>query len=52
MWWGAKRIICPATCPMLNKYGVCESAMRRAERVLVCPHDRLREAVFKLDTKK
>lgn len=30
---------------MLNRYGVCESAMRRAELVRECPHERMHEAV-------
>lgn len=30
---------------MLNRYGVCESAMRRAEQVRECPHDRMHETV-------
>jgi len=47
-----KKIICPLMCPMINKYGFCESAMRRVERVQECPHDKLRAAVSKLNTKK
>lgn len=47
----AKRIMCSLLCPMINKYGFCESAMRRVERVQECPHDKLR-AVSKLNTKK
>ena len=35
---------------MINKYGFCESAMRRVERVQECPHDKLRETVSKLNT--
>ena len=47
-----KRMMCSLFCPMLNGYGVCESAMRRVERVQECPHDKLRETVSKLNTKK
>ena len=47
-----KKIMCSLMCPMLNGYGVCESAMRRVERVQECPHDKLRAAVSKLNTKK
>lgn len=32
---------CYLGCPMLNKFGFCESAMRKAECVRACPHDRL-----------
>lgn len=38
-----RKILCPLTCPMLNRYGFCESAMRRVEQVRECPHDKLRE---------
>lgn len=44
--------MCSLFCPMINKLGVCESTMRRVERVQECPHDRLREAVSKLNTNK
>lgn len=44
-----KQIMCSLFCPMLNKFGVCESTMRRVERVQECPHNRLRE-VSKLNT--
>lgn len=37
---------------MLNRYGFCESAMRRAELVRECPHDRMREAVRRRETAK
>ena len=30
--------MCSLFCPMLNKFGVCESTMRRVERVQECPH--------------
>ena len=40
-----KKIICPLMCPMINKYGFCESAMRRVERVQECPHLEMRERV-------
>ena len=47
-----KQIMCSLFCSMLNKFGVCESTMRRVERVQECPHDRLRETVSKLNTNK
>lgn len=37
-----KKIQCSLLCPMLNQFGYCESAKRRAEQVRECPHDRLR----------
>ena len=37
-----KQIMCSLFCPMINKFGVCESAMRRVERVQECPHKRMR----------
>lgn len=45
---------CPRTCPMLNKLDFCEIAMRRADQVRVCPHDRLHRAaaVSKSNTTK
>lgn len=46
-----RRSICPLTCPMINREGFCESAWRRASQVRECPHDRLRRAVSKSDTK-
>lgn len=46
-----KRTICPLTCPMINAQGFCESSWRRAGQVRECPHDRLRRAVSKSDTK-
>ncbi len=42
-------IMCSLLCPMINKYGFCESALRRVEQVQECPHDKLR-AVSKLNT--
>lgn len=63
----SKQIMCSLFCPMLNKFGVCESTMRRVkvnlpagqregtlgyERVQECPHDKLRAEVSKLNTKK
>lgn len=41
--------MCSLFCPMINKFSVCESTMRRVERVQECPHNRLR-AVSKLNT--
>ncbi|BFL41519.1 Uncharacterised protein [uncultured Butyricicoccus sp.] len=38
-------IMCSLLCPMINKYGFCESALRRVERVQECPHDKLRGTV-------
>ena len=45
-----RKIMCSLLCPMINKYGFCESAMRRVERVQECPHDKLRAEVSKLNT--
>ena len=36
-------IICFANCLMLNKFGVCESAMRKPEHISQCPHDKMRK---------
>ena len=47
-----KQIICSLFCPMLNKFGVCESTMRRVEQVQECPHLKMRKAVSKLNTNK
>lgn len=44
------RYICPLLCPMINKYGFCESAMRRVGQVRECPHKRMRRGMSKLDT--
>lgn len=38
----SKQIMCSLFCPMINKFGVCESAMRRVERVQECPHLKMR----------
>lgn len=40
-----KQQLCPLTCPMLNQFGFCESAMRREERMTVCPHKKMQKAV-------
>ena len=32
---------CFMGCVMLNKFGVCESAMRRPERIKDCPHRKM-----------
>ena len=45
-----RKIMCSLLCPMINKYGFCESAMRRVERVRECPHDKLRAEGSKLNT--
>lgn len=45
----SKQIMCSLFCPMINKFSVCESTLRRVERVQECPHNRLR-AVSKLNT--
>lgn len=45
-----RKILCPLTCPMLNQYRFCESAMRRVEQVRECPHDKQR-AVSKPNTR-
>lgn len=59
--------MCSLFCPMINKFGVCESTLRRVkvnlpagqregtlgcERVQECPHNRLRETVSKLNTNR
>ena len=46
----SKQIMCSLLCPMLNKFGVCESTMRKVERVQECPHLKMRERVSKLNT--
>ena len=43
--------MCSLLCPMINKYGFCESAMRRVERVQECPHDRIGGFISPLYTK-
>lgn len=48
----SKQIMCSLFCPMLNKFGVCESTMRRVERVQEYPHLKMRERVSKLNTNK
>ena len=40
-----KQIMCSLFCPMINKFGVCESTLRRVERVQECPHLEMRERV-------
>lgn len=47
-----RNIICDKTCPMLNQFGFCESAMRRADQVRECPHRRMRRRVSKPNTTK
>lgn len=47
-----KQIMCSLCCPMLNKFGVCESTLRRVEQVRECPHLEMRERVSKLNTNK
>lgn len=42
--------MCSLFCPMLNKYGYCESAMRRVEQVRECPHKRMKRTVSNSDT--
>lgn len=32
---------CFEFCVMLNKFGVCESYMRRPERIKECPHKKM-----------
>ena len=41
----SKQILCSLFCPMINKFGVCESTMRRVEQVRACPHLKMRERV-------
>lgn len=48
----SKQIMCSLFCLMLNNFGVCESTMRRVERVQECPHLKMRERVSKLNTNK
>ena len=48
----SKQIMCSLFCPMLNKFGVCESTMRKVERVQECPHLKMRGRVSKLNTNK
>ena len=38
----SKQIMCSLFCPMLNKFGVCESTLRRVEQVRECPHRKMR----------
>lgn len=40
-----KQIMCSLFCPMINKFGVCESTLRRVEQVRECPHLEMRERV-------
>lgn len=40
-----KKIMCSLFCPMINQFGVCESTMRRVERVQECPHRQIRAAI-------
>lgn len=40
-----ERTECSKLCPMLNRFGFCESTMRRAESVKECPHRRMRSGV-------
>lgn len=56
----SKQIMCSLFCPMINKFGVCESTLRRVkvnlpagqregtlgcEQVRACPHLEMRERV-------
>lgn len=45
-----RNIICDKTCPMINRFGFCESAMRRADQVRECPHTRIRGFISPLYT--
>lgn len=38
-------IMCSLLCPMINKYGFCESALRRVERVQECPHLKIHKGI-------
>lgn len=38
----SKQIMCSLFCPMINKFGVCESTLRRVEQVRECPHLEMR----------
>ena len=48
----SKQIMCSLFCPMLNKFGVSESTMRKVELVQECPHLKMRGRVSKLNTNK
>ena len=48
----SKQIMCSLFCPMINKFGVCESAMRRVEQVRECPHKQMHKTVSNLNTSK
>lgn len=45
-----KQIMCSLFYPMINKFGVCESTLRRVEQVRECPHLEMRERVSNLNT--
>ena len=40
-----KKIMCSRFCPMINKFGVCESTMRKVERVQECPHLKIHKEI-------
>lgn len=40
---------CPQMCPMLNKYGICETPPRRFGET--CPHTQMHRAVTRSKTK-
>lgn len=40
-----KKNMCSLFCPMINKFGVCESTLRRVGQVRECPHNRIRAAI-------
>lgn len=41
----SKQIQCSLFCPMVNKFGVCESTLRRVEQVRECPHRHISAAI-------
>lgn len=39
-------------CPMLNSAGVCDAALRRPERIRICPHRRILLALIRRGMKR
>lgn len=42
---------CYLGCPMLNQFGVCESALRKPEHIRECPHTRMKRQLREQDEK-
>lgn len=38
-------MICSDFCPFLNKFGHCDATMRPPERIIVCPHSKIRHSI-------